>query len=134
MEGGRVLHAELHLLDHQMRDRNGRLCGNVDDLELTESESGELYVRAIVSGPGSLLRRLGFVRFGRWFEQFRRETARMEGRDDDPGIIPMHLVHNIGPVIDLAVTAEDLASSQSERWVRDHIIGRIPGSRHDAGQ
>ena len=56
MDGGRVLHAELDLLDHQLRDRAGRLCGKVDDL----------------------------------------------------------------------------ASSQAERWVREHAIRRIPGSRHEA--
>ena len=35
MTDGRVLHAALHLLDRQMRDRHGTLCGKVDDLELS---------------------------------------------------------------------------------------------------
>ena len=84
---GRVFYAGLELLDHQLRDRDGRLCGNVDDLEIERSpDTGELYVTA-----------------------FR-----------------------IGPNIDLAVDAEDLATSDTERWVRDHLIGHLPGNRHRA--
>ena len=135
MTVGRVLHAELELLDHQLRDRDGRLCGKVDDLELTRSDDGELYVTALLSGPGTLLVRLGGGRLGRWFERFRRETgAHGHSGTEDTGRIPMALVHQIGPVIDVAVSADELASSQSERWVRQHIIGRIPGSAHDEAQ
>lgn len=35
MMAGRVLHAGLQLLDRQLVDRNGHLCGKVDDLELS---------------------------------------------------------------------------------------------------
>jgi hypothetical protein len=138
MDAGRVLHADLELLDRQLRDRDGRLCGKVDDLELTRAESGTIYVTALLSGPGTLWRRLGAERLGRWLEQFRREQAASghaatdEPEASDPGRISIGLVHRIGPVIDLAVSADDLASSESERWVRDHVIGRIPGSRHEA--
>ncbi len=135
MAAGRVLHAELHLLDRQLRDREGKLCGKVDDLELERAESGELYVTALLTGRGTLLRRLSFERLGRWFERFRRETAADRRTDvEDAGRIPMALVHQIGPVIDIAASADELASSQTERWVRDHIISHIPGSKHDEGQ
>jgi hypothetical protein len=135
MAEGRVLHAELDLLDHQLRDRDGRLCGNIDDLELSRSETGALYVTALLSGPGTLLVRFGCGRLGRWLERFRRETGAygQSGRED-AGRIPMALVRQIGPVIDVAASADELASSQSERWVRQHIIGRIPGSAHDEAQ
>ena len=33
--------AGLHLLDRQIIDRDGRLCGKVDDLELTLDETGD---------------------------------------------------------------------------------------------
>jgi len=136
MAAGRVLHAELDLLDRQLRDRDGQLCGNVDDLELSPSESGELYVTALLSGPGTLLGRLGAGRLGRWFERFRAETGAPDGRarDADRGRIPMALVHQLGPAIDLAASADELASSQSERWVREHIIDHIPGSKRDENQ
>ena len=51
---GRHLYAALHLLDRQLVDGDGHLCGNVDDLELTETDEGMVYVSALVSGPGAL--------------------------------------------------------------------------------
>ena len=49
---GRVLHAAVHLLDRQLRDRNKVLCGKVDDVELERGETGEWYVTALLTGPG----------------------------------------------------------------------------------
>jgi hypothetical protein len=43
----------------------------------------------------------------------------------------MELVHQIGPTLDVALDAADLANDGTERWVRDHVIGHIPGSRHE---
>ena len=60
MTGRPRLYAGLELLDRQLRDRDGRLCGNVDDLEIERSpDTGELYVTAFVAGPGALLQRTG---------------------------------------------------------------------------
>ena len=127
---GRVLYAALELLDHQLRDRHGQLCGNVDDLELERSpETGELYVTALVAGPGALLQRMGRRRLGRWIE---RTNRLMNDHDRDPTLIPLGLAARIGPNIDLAVDAEDLATFDTERWVRDHVIGHLPGNRHRA--
>lgn len=129
---GRVLYAGLELLDRQLRDRHGALCGNVDDLELERSpETGELYVTAIVAGPGALLQRMGRRRLGRWLE---RTNRLVNEPDRDSTLIPLSLAVNIGPNIDLAVDAEDLGTFATERWVRDHLIGHVPGSRHDAPQ
>ena len=41
----------LGLLDHQLLDRDGRRCGNVDDLELSGVREGDPYVAAILTGP-----------------------------------------------------------------------------------
>jgi hypothetical protein len=127
---GRVLYAALELLDHQLRDRHGALCGNVDDLELERSpETGELYATALVAGPGALLQRMGRRRLGRWIE---RTTRLVDDADRHPTLIPLSLAARIGPNIDLAVDAEDLGTFATERWVRDHVIGHVPGNRHDA--
>jgi hypothetical protein len=37
---GRTLEAGLHLLDRQLIDKNGKLAGKVDDLELTFPDGG----------------------------------------------------------------------------------------------
>ena len=50
---GRVLHAALHLLDHQLRARHGELCGKVDDLEIEPTDDGTWYVTAILTGSFS---------------------------------------------------------------------------------
>ena len=126
---GRVLYAAFQLLDRQLRDREGRLCGKVDDLELERSPDGHLYVVAIVAGPGALWRRMGRRRLGAWLErgdQVVNDDAR------DPALIPMELAHRIGPVVDLAVESDSLATNRVERWVRDHIISHLPGNAHRA--
>lgn len=133
MAAGRVLHAALQLLDRQLRDRHGRLCGKVDDLELTrDPDTGVIHVTAVLSGPGTLLYRLGRRRLGGWLQ---RTNASIE--PDELGIggrIPIERVADIGAVIGLAASAEELASHGGERWARDHVIGHIPGGRHDADE
>ena len=127
---GRVLYAGLELLDHQLRDREGRLCGNVDDLEIERSpDTGELYVTGFVAGPGALLQRMGRRRLGGWIE---RSNRLVNDPERDRNLIPLALATRIGPNIDLAVDAEDLSTSDTERWVRDHLIGHLPGNRHRA--
>jgi hypothetical protein len=133
MAAGRALHAALHLLDRQLRDRDGRLCGKVDDLELTaDPATGVIHVTAVLSGPGTLLYRLGRRRLGRWLQ---RSNEAIE--PDELGVggrIPIGRVADIGTVIVLAASADELASHGGERWSRDHIIGHIPGGRHDADE
>jgi hypothetical protein len=127
---GRQLWAALELLDRQMRDRRGVLCGNVDDIELTYDDDGtSLYATAILSGPGRLARRMNRRRLGDWLVRFIAGTT-ADGHD--PSRIPFRLVQRFGPVIDLAVDAPDLASFATERWMRDHVISHIPGNRHGA--
>ena len=123
---GRRLHAALDLLDRQLRDRDGRLCGNVDDIELERSpDTGELYVTALLSGPGHLAYRLGRRRLGRWPRDAAIHTA--PPGTDGSGRIPIERIVELGPVIALAVDADELSSAGGERWVRDHIIANIPG-------
>jgi hypothetical protein len=126
---GRELYAALHLLDRQLLDRDGGLCGKVDDLELTEAPDGQWYVSAVLSGPGALWYRLKRRRLGRWL---RSRIGDVFGDEPDPDRIPVRLVSDIGPSIRLSVDRHALASSATEHWVRDHVIAHIPGSRHDA--
>jgi hypothetical protein len=132
MTTGRALHASLDLLDRQLRDRHGVLCGKVDDLELTRADSGAVYVTAILTGPGALLRRLGRRRLGGWLE---RAHAAIDGDGHErSGRLPMAFVSRLGTTVDLAVEADEVATHAGERWARDHVISHIPGSRHDADE
>ena len=128
---GRRLWAALHLLDRQLLDREGGMAGCVDDVELTPTEDGALTVTAILSGPGTLAPRLGATRFGRWRRRSQQLWAEEEGRSD-PTRIPFGRVRAIGSHITLAADAAELASWATERWVRDHVVDRLPGSAHVA--
>jgi hypothetical protein len=129
---GRVLHAGLHLLDRQLRARDGELCGKVDDLEIERRDDGTWYVTAILTGPGHLLYRLRRRTAGQWLSKLTTHIER--STLDDPGRIPFNRISDIGVTIDLAVDADDVAPFAAERWTRDHIVGHIPGSRHGPDQ
>jgi hypothetical protein len=129
---GRVLHAALHLLDRQLRARDGELCGKVDDVELGRTDAGTWYVTAMETGAGRLLYRLRRRRSGTWLTKLVTHIERSEL--EDPSRIPYDRVSDIGVTVDLALDADDLATFAVERWTRDHVVGHIPGSRHDAPQ
>jgi len=123
---GRVLDAGLHLLDRQLVDKDGRLAGKVDDLELTFPEGGgPPQVTAILAGPGALSRRLG-GRFGAWLEAVANRLR--DGDDDHPARVPFAVVKRIGSAIDLSVAKAELETDRLEAWTRDHLIGKLPGA------
>ena len=123
---GRVLDAGLHLLDRQLVDKDGRLAGKVDDLELTFPEGGgPPQVTAILAGPGALSRRLG-GRFGAWLEAVANRLR--DGDDDHPARVPFAVVKQIGSAIDLSVAKAELETDRLEAWTRDRIIGKLPGA------
>jgi hypothetical protein len=126
----RTLDAGLHLLDRQLVDRDGRLAGNIDDLELELPDDGGVpIVVAIVSGPGALAERNGGRLGNAWSALYRRMRP-----GGDPGAdldhIPFSKVKRVSSQVDLDVQVEDLESFASERWVRDHVIAKIPGAGH----
>ena len=126
----RRLWAGLHLLDRQLVDRDGRMAGMVDDLELDYSEDkGQLYVVSILSGPGALANRFRRDAFGGWM---RFVHAIVSPGEHDPARIPFNLVQDIGNHITLAADADEVGTASAERWFREHVIAHIPGSEHAA--
>jgi len=126
----RVLHLAVDLLDYQIVDRDGVACGNVDDVELTIGADGSASATALLTGPGVLLYRFGGRRLGRWLQRMSQAAGPHPDRDRDTSRVPVELIEEVGPAIKVDVRAEELASMNTERWVRDHVIGRIPGARH----
>jgi hypothetical protein len=113
--------ARLHLLDRQVIDVHGLPVTAVDDLELTDIDESSLLldmpapeVTAIISGAS-----LGTRIFGG-----RPPLDRMHR-------IEWSAVFEVAVVVRLAVGGETLTVTWGEHWVRDHIIARIPGGRHD---
>ena len=87
----------------------GALCGKVDDLELERTaDDGEVYVTAMLSGPGHLLYRLGRRRLGRGCATLTthieplgtRRSRPHPDRADQP---------TSAPRVDLAVDADELS-------------------------
>jgi hypothetical protein len=115
---GRVIYAALHLLDHQMIDRDGARCGNVDDIELADQGDGTLLVTHLLAGPGVLAVRMGAHRLGQWWRHATNAETTIA--------IPMRDVAEIGSDIRLGAAAADLATANTERWARERIIEHIP--------
>lgn len=119
---GRLLDAQLHLLDRQVLDNDGVPVTTVDDLELSgpaldlELAPGTPapVLTALLTGPV-----LGTRIFG--------------GRPPSSRLIriPWKDVSDVGVVLKLGVSGEHLDAGWVERWIRDKIIARIPGGRHD---
>jgi len=120
-QGSRFLDAQLHLLDRQVLDIDGAPVAVVDDLELSDLPGPELpvgtpppVITAILSGPV-----LGTRIFGGRPPESRRHRT------------PWTAVSEVGVVISLAIRGDTTDLTWTERWVRDHLIARIPGGRHD---
>ena len=124
---GRVLDAGLKLLDRQLIDSEGMLAGKVDDLELTPSEDDphQLYVTAILAGPGALAGRLG----GRLGQLLERVSNRLrDSADDRPARVPFGGVKRINSAVDLWVAKQHLETDRLEQWARATIIAKLPGA------
>jgi sporulation protein YlmC with PRC-barrel domain len=122
---GQTLDAQLHLLDRQVLDSDGVPVTTVDDLELGVPEGApELpfgtvipegtpapVITAVLTGPV-----LGTRIFG--------------GRPPSSRLIriPWTDVADVGVVVRLGVSGQGLDADWVERWIRDKIIARIPGS------
>lgn len=119
---GQVLDARLHLLDRQVLDRDDVPVQVVDDLELSDvpfgepipSETPAPVIESILSGPV-----LGTRLFGG-----RPPSSRFHR-------VSWNRIAEIGIAIHLGVAGSTLDVTWVERWVRDRIISRIPGGRHD---
>lgn len=127
----RIIDAALELLDRQLIDSDGKLAGNVDDVEIAlperwpDNEADELpVVTALLSGPGVLAERFG-GRLGHGWAAFHR---RIHPGTSGTGAIPMAQVRDIGSAIRLALSHSDLESVRMEDWFRRHVITKIPGA------
>jgi hypothetical protein len=127
MPAGRMVDAGLMLLDRQIVDKDGKMAGNVDDLELTfpESGSGPPIVTAIYAGPGALARRIG-GRLGEWIESVFKRLHPSE--HPGPARIAFGVVKRFDNHVEVTVSKEDLDVSLLEDWVRERVIDKIPGA------
>ncbi|MCV7204126.1 hypothetical protein B7435_11670 [Mycolicibacterium peregrinum] len=119
----RIVDARLHLLDRQILDADGAPVGIVDDLELDGVEADvdiepggpPPHVSAILSGQVVMTRILG----GAPPRSMLHE-------------IPWNQVASVSVTVHLTASELPADANWVERWLRDHIVARIPGGRHAA--
>lgn len=119
---GRILDAEFQLLDRQVIDSDGVPVVAVDDLEISDVPWDQDLPRGaeapvvenLLSGPV-----LGTRLFGG-----RPPASRWQR-------IPWEHVVDIGTALTLDAPGDEFDATWTERWVRDRVIGPIPGGRHD---
>ena len=104
----------LGLLDHQLVDRDGRNCGNVDDLEIAGTGNGEPEVTEILVG-GNAWRCRGL---------FGRLAAALSG---DATHVPWSEVGEIIAVVTLKRTAQELRLGRGDDKAA-RFVKRIPGA------
>jgi sporulation protein YlmC with PRC-barrel domain len=112
------------LLDQQVIDRHGQQMGKVDGV-LIELQTGEPpRLAGLLMGGGTAAHRL-HPGFGRWLLRWRR---RWGPRDDQALEVPWSKVLKIGVDVKVDLEAERTPAFAWEHWIRQHIIGRIPGA------
>ena len=112
------------LLDSQIVDRDGEAMGCVDGIVMTWSADAPPRVTHLELGGATLARRLPWPlkRMVGWL------ARTLTPRGGEPYRIEVARIMHIGRNIQLDIAAARSAARASERWVRDHIITRIPGS------
>src|SRR4051812_25915499 len=126
---GRVLDLHLQLLDRQVVDCDGQPVCKVDDLELDLDDTGRPYVTAILIGPRALGPRLG-GRLGHWITAIAARLSEREAETAQTQRLDFGLVTDIDSAITVSRPVAELAVRPLERWVDEHVISRIPGSRN----
>ncbi len=106
----------LKVLDHQILDRDGRRCGNVDDVEIEGGAGEEARATALLVGPGVWTQRAGWIgRVASWVAgNYRVRVPWEDVADIEAGVI-------------VRKTAEELGLGRGDDRLRPWIE-KIPGA------
>ncbi|MBW3618839.1 MAG: PRC-barrel domain-containing protein [Actinobacteria bacterium] len=121
------LHVSLRLLDRRVVDVDGEPVGRVDDLAFEQDADDAPRLVSILMGPEALGARLGGV-LGRVVAGAGRLRPDAAG----PPEVAVTDLEEVDTEVRLAAHRDDLPFPRSEAWVRDHVIGRIPGAERSS--
>ena len=106
----------LQVLDHQLLDKDGRRCGNVDDLAIEGGPGERPEVVAILVGPGYWPQRAGMIgRIASWIGGGRRVR------------VPWSEVRAVDSAIELKRGATELGLGRGDDRLRPYF-DKIPGA------
>lgn len=113
------------ILDKQLVDRNGTAMGRADGVVIAIREGEQPVVDHLQLGGIVLARRIG-RRTERFVEWFRR---RWPVRSEAVQVVRWPQITEItSHDIRLDLQAEETAAMDWERWLREHVVEKIPGS------
>ncbi len=119
-----AVHLAHDVLDAQLVDPRQEKIGRVDALLLELEDGRPPRVATIVIGGSARAERVG-----RWFVALRRALRAVFGqREEHVSHISFDTVRRIGDTIELDVDEKALESEHLERWLKEHVICRIPGA------
>jgi sporulation protein YlmC with PRC-barrel domain len=108
------------IMDMQLETSDGRHVGRVADIEVELRDDGALALTHLVVGPEALS--------GRVASRLRPLAhLLLRGRFDHH--IPVAEIEEVGPTVRLRGTAAEYGLDRSDRWLAEHILRFIPGSR-----
>jgi hypothetical protein len=113
------------VLDKQVKDRHHRNMGKVDSIVAELCEGMPPRVIAIEIGSIALMRRLG-PRAEQWMTNVAAWLGGL--RHSEPHRVGWEKIRDIGSDIELDVDVGETAIFDWQNWLRDRVIGRIPGA------
>lgn len=124
-----VLYISLRLLDRRVVDTDGEPLGRVDDLAFEQDGDHPPRLASILMGPEALGARLGGV---------LGSVVSAAGRLRPDGATAPEVAIADLDTVDIEVRLDahrrDLPFPRSEGWVRNHVIGRIPGAERSSSE
>jgi len=106
----------LQVLDRQLLDKDGRRCGNVDDLAIEGGPGEAAEVVALLVGPGYWAQRAGWIGYlAGWIGGGRRIR------------VPWNDVEQVGAGVELKRTASELGLGRGDDRIRPYL-DKIPGA------
>lgn len=119
----RGIHLVHDIQDIQLLDHRKQRIGRVDALILELEEGKPLRVAMILVGGSSRA-----ARIGRWALRLTEAWRRMRHVEERVSRIPFSAVRCIADSIEVDVDEETLPSEYRERWLKQHIVCRVPGA------
>jgi hypothetical protein len=120
------LHLVHDVLDVQLLDRTKQKIGRVDVLVLELEDGKPLRVATILVGGSPRAHRIG-----QWMVKLTESWRRIWHVEAKVSRIPFAAVRRICECIEVDVEEEILPSEYRERWLKEHIVCRIPGAEGD---